>query len=151
MGRETGLLGYSGQTRGCCDDWKAYFRPWHGGGLILRAMDNDGNPNRPSLINWPNSTLVSLRRPLVNGQCLEKIGAWFAYRLLNVIAIAVDIFSTLTALVLAIITIPWPEKHQFFRERAITSSVNAVAGLIELFTIELQAIGCCRPLTPGVR
>lgn len=138
MGKETGLLGYSRQTRGCCSLWTAKFRTWdRTGAIILR------DESRPSLINWPNTTLVALRKPLSDGQCLEKIGAWFAYRLLNVIAITVDIFSTLTALVLAIITICSPEKHEFFRERAITSSVNAVAGLIEFFTLEFQVIGCC--------
>lgn len=140
MGRETGLIGYSGQTRGCCDEWKSHFTAWHGGGLVIPMRNRE---TRPSLINWPNSTLASLRKPLLRGNCLEKIGAWFAYRLLNVIAIAVDVFSTLTALVLAIITIRYPEKHEFFRERAITSSVNAVSGLLEFFTLEFQALGCC--------
>lgn len=141
MGRETSGVGYNSQSMGCCRLWKGHFMPWHGGAPILRSE------TRPSLINWPNSTLASLRKPLLRGQCHEKIGAWFAYRVLNVVAIVVDIFSTLIALVLAIITIRWPEKHEFFKERAITSSVNAVAGLIEFFILEFQVIGsctCCR-------
>lgn len=135
MGRETASLGYSSPSLGCCFWWKAHLSSQSGDTIVMRAE------NRCSLINWPNSTLASLRDPLLHGKCLEKIGAWFAYRLLNVIAIAVDIFSTLTALVLAIITIPWPEKHDFFFKRTMTSSVNAVAGLIELFTLELQCCG----------